>query len=416
MKMAVFRAKKEVCKIVDNMSHDLIHISQKIFYAPEVKFMERKASGWLCEKLEEEGFFVERGIADLETAFRATYPTKLRGPTVAILSEYDALPQIGHACGHNLIAAAGLGAVLAIGRLRCELPGRLQLVGTPAEESGRGKVTMVNEGVFKEVSGAMMFHPFDKTVVGGGTLGVSCLTVRYHGKSAHAAQAPEEGTNALRAAILTFNNIDALREHMRDDARIHGIITKGGERASIVPGYAEAEFQIRALDDEYREFLLQRVKKCVEAAGIATSTTSECKMEGESKCVVSNPVLAKVFSDNLTILGEIVESSRDVMVSTDMGNVSQEVPSIHPFIRIVDERLPLHTERFAQAANSERGYSGMLLAAKALAMTALDLFFKPELISAMWDELRNQKEGLEGHSGGSDHGGKQSSLSQRRPQ
>ena len=232
--------KQAVCDHIDSIAERMIRLSRDIFEHPELKFEEVYAAQRVAEELEKDGFEVQRGAAELPTAISAAFPAISDGPTVAILGEYDALPEIGHACGHNLIAAAAVGASLALARIMGDLPGRLLFFGTPAEEGGGGKVMMIEADLFSDVDAAMMFHPSTHTVVDRGSLAINEVEVRFVGKPAHASGCPEMGINALDAVIQTFNGINALRQHIVDGARIHGIITDGGAKPNIVPEHAAA--------------------------------------------------------------------------------------------------------------------------------------------------------------------------------
>ncbi|MFP4136208.1 MAG: M20 family metallopeptidase [Candidatus Acetothermia bacterium] len=377
--------KEKVKKEIDKRSGKLEEIGRRIYDNPELKFEEREAAKWLTEALEEEGFSVERGIGELETAFLARCPKgQEEGPTVAYLSEYDALPGLGHACGHNLIANIGLGAGLGLCSVAEELRGQVLVIGTPAEEGGGGKVELLDAGIFEEVDVAMMVHPADINLVGRGSLGVQELKFDFHGKASHAASQPEDGINALDAAISTFNNVNALREHTKESSRIHGIITDGGEKPNIVPEHAGARFYVRAEELDDLTELLEKVKNCARAGALATGVELEIKEEGRLyEPMKPNQHLADLFRSNLEELGEEVQEHGSGMGSTDMGNVSQVVPAIHPYIKIAEEGTPAHSEAFAEAADSEEGYSAMIIAAKGLAMTGVDILEDEEEFGAV---------------------------------
>jgi len=383
--------KERACAYVDGIADRLIAISRDIYEHPELKFEEFHAAKILSDAVKEAGFDTKLGVAGLDTAIQADHPAVSDGPKVAIISEYDALPGIGHACGHNLIAAAGLGAALAVGALKEELPGELVFLGTPAEEGGGGKVIMVDAGLFNGVDAAMMFHPSSHTVVDRKSLAITEVMIEFTGKASHAAGSPEKGINALDAVIQTFNGINALRQHIKDGARIHGIITDGGEKPNIVPEHAAANFYVRALENDYRDELLEKLKNCAEGAALATGATLEFKIVGHAyKAMKPNRVIGDAFVRNLETLGEPLNSPPPDagMGSTDMGDVSQVVPSIHAYIKICDENVAGHSREFAQAAISQRGLDVMLIAAKAMAMTAIDILTNPELARKMWEEFR----------------------------
>ncbi len=386
--------KNTVCAHVDSIKDRLLSISQDIFDHPELKFEEVRAAQVLADELRRDGFSVELGTANLDTAILATHPQTSVGPTVAILGEYDALPEIGHACGHNLIAASALGACLALGAIKSELPGKLVFMGTPAEEGGGGKVIMIEAGLFDGVDAAMMFHPSAHTVVDRGSLAITEVRIEFHGKASHASGSPEKGVNALDAVIQTFNGLNALRQHIKDGARIHGIISNGGAKPNIVPEVAAAVFYVRAPESDYRDELLEKLRRCAEGAALGTGATLSFETFGHAyKAMKPNRALGTAFAKNLEALGEPLNPPPvDAgLGSTDMGDVSQAVPAIHPYIRICDEKVAGHSREFAQASVSERGRAVMLIAAKALAMTAIDLFTEPETMRRAKEEFANTK-------------------------
>ena len=382
--------KERACARVDEIADQLVSISRDIYEHPELKFEEFRASKLLAEKLKESGFTTKLGVAGLETAIQADHPAVSDGPTVAIISEYDALPEIGHACGHNLIAAAGLGAALAVGAVKDDLPGKLVFFGTPGEEGGGGKVIMVDAGLFNDVDAAMMFHPSSHTVVNRRSLAITEVIIECTGKASHAAGSPEKGINALDAVIQTFNGLNALRQHIKDGARIHGIITDGGAKPNIVPEHAAANFYVRALQNDYRDELLEKLRACAEGAALATGAKLNFKIVGHSyKAMKPNRAIGDAFVKNLAQLDEPLNPpAPDAgMGSTDMGDVSQAVPAIHAYIQICDENVAGHSREFAQAAISQRGLDVMLIAAKAMAMTAIDILTDPDLVKRMWEEF-----------------------------
>lgn len=380
----------QVCEAIDRIEDQLRNVSQEIFEHPEVQNEEVFASKLLASELEKAGFNVELGIAGLPTAIRAVHPAMSDGPTVAILGEYDALPEIDHACGHNLIAAGGLGAALAVGSIKSELPGKLIFFGTPAEEGGGGKILMVDAGLFEDVDVAMMFHPAGNTMVGRGSLAITEVKIEFHGKPSHASGSPEKGINALDAVIQTFNGINALREHIKDGARIHGIISHGGLKPNIVPEYAAAEFYVRAQENDYRDELLTKLRNCAEGAALATGARLEFSQVGISyKALKPNKILGELFLKHVVASGLPHEPQKDnAMGSTDMGDVTQVVPGIHPYVKIAEEDVAGHSREFTEASGSERGKVAMLAAAKAMAMTTIDLLEDADLVARIWEEFR----------------------------
>jgi amidohydrolase len=370
--------KERVTAEIEAQRDDLIRIADTIHAHPEVAFEEFESAALLSGTLEENGFQLERGVADLETAFVATLKGKEAGPTVALLAEYDALPGLGHACGHNLIGTAAMGAGLALRTVLPELAGNIQVIGTPAEEGGGGKAIMVEAGVFDRVDAAMMFHPSSKNLTRRTSLTSYKIQIEFFGKPAHAAAKPDEGINALEAMILTYNSINALRQHLRDDARIHGIITHGGDAPNIVPDYAAARFYVRAADTPYTVEVIEKVRACAEGAALATGARLEFgRYAPHYDNRLPNPKLYDLAEANMAALGIVLSPPDERMGSSDMGNVSQVVPSIHPYIAIGPEEMGGHTVEFCEAAASPAGHEGMIKAAKMLAMTAVDLLAEP---------------------------------------
>lgn len=360
---------------VDRLSPELLEMSRFLHANPELAFEEYQAAEFLTRTMEAHGFSVERGVAGLATAFTASYASGM-GPTIAFLAEYDALPGLGHACGHNLIASGSVGAALGVKSRLDQVPGRVLLVGCPAEERGGGKISLVESGVFEGVDAAMLVHPSNRTEIVKKALGMRDVQVEFFGKAAHAAALPHLGINALDAIILAFNNINALRQQVRSDARIHGIITHGGKAPNIIPDYAAALFYVRALDMGYLEELSQKVLGCFEAAASATGARYQVKRAGHDYHPHKiNYALAQLFRDNLEALGGVIDQGpEDVeMGSTDVGNVSQVVPTLQPTVTICGPKVSCHMAEFAVASGSSAGEEGMLLAARAMALTGLDL-------------------------------------------
>ncbi len=371
------------------MRDELIHVSSTLHANPELAFQEHRSAALLCDTMERHGLRVQRGIANLETAFRAEARGATDSPTIAILAEYDALPDIGHACGHNLIGTAAIAAGIALQPLIAQLSGRVVVIGTPAEEGGGGKIVLLERGAFADVDAAMMFHPASRTMTTRKSLASTRLTVEFIGKASHAAAAPEDGINALEAVILTFNNVNAMRLHLKADARVHGIITNGGSAANIIPEYASAIFSVRAATQKYAQQILDRVVVCAQAAAIATGAELKYSTKPGYAEIIPNPTMARLFAENLTALGVEVKDPRpnERMGSTDMGNVSHAVPAIHPYLAIAPNGTAGHTVEFREASISLAGQEGMLIAAKAMAMTALDLLCDPDALKRAKQEF-----------------------------
>ncbi|WP_370222313.1 M20 family metallopeptidase [Cytobacillus sp.] len=381
------KGKNAILHAIDKRDTELRELSLKIHSNPETSFQEYKAMNWLVEPLEKSGFSIERGLANLETSFRATWEGQKGGPTIAILAEYDALAGLGHGCGHNIIGTAAVGAALALKDAHPNLKGKIIVIGTPAEEEGGGKILMVEHGIFDDVDVAMMCHPHGKTMVLRGGLACVDVTFKFYGKAAHASASPEKGISALDAVIHTFVAVNSLRQFFKDDVRIHGIITKGGEATNVVPAYCEAEFLLRAENVEslhvVREKVCAAARYSTEAVG-ARLEISEGLIYAERN---NNKALASIFKKNLEELGELVSDppEKGGIGSSDIGNVGQVTATIHPYIKITDTAAT-HTPEFVEAAASEYGMSGLNKAAKALAMTAYDICLNP----AKLQEIRNE--------------------------
>jgi amidohydrolase len=379
--------KPSVTAAVDALADELERLSHQLHDNPELGFREEKAHAWLTDFLAKHGATVERGVGGLATAFRATIAGAAAGPTIAILAEYDALPGIGHACGHNVIATAGVGAGAALARALGTLPlaGRIQVIGTPAEEGGAGKVKLMDAGVFDGVDAAMMIHGRCGTQVWRPTLGIIKVKVEFFGQAAHASSWPWRGVNALNAVISLFNALDAMRQQIRTDARVHGVITRGGEQANIIPEYTSAEFYLRATTVPYCHELLRRFTAAAEGAATATGCRAQVTADPTvHEPMKANPTMAAVFRRNLAYIDfpEDPDDGQAGYGSTDCGNVSQRLPTIHPYIRISPDGVPGHSREFAQWARSPLARAGMVAGAKALALTALDLLAAPETLGA----------------------------------
>jgi amidohydrolase len=373
--------KASVIKEIEAQHHQLRQLSLKIHSNPELGFQEVKAVAWLTQYLKKNGFSIERGVCELPTAFQGSYGQGK--PAIAILAEYDALPKLGHACGHNLIAGCAVGAAVACKLAIDRFGGSILVIGTPAEELYGGKAIMVERGAFANLDVAMMVHPETYDVVTTQALACIGLDVEFFGQAAHAAANPEAGINALEAMLQSFTAINSLRQHIKSTARIHGIITDGGEAANVVPAHSAGNFIVRAEDDAYLDELKEKVLNCFIGAATATGARLEYQW-GEVRYAPlrNNLTLARLFRKNAQSLGRRVLLSNPAKSfgSTDMGNVSQIVPSIHPHFAIAPKGVLIHSPEFAKAAASEAGIKGMLDAAKALAMTVVDLVTNPEIV------------------------------------
>ncbi|CAM5611710.1 putative Peptidase M20 domain-containing protein 2 [Streptomyces afghaniensis 772] [Streptomyces afghaniensis] len=362
---------------------------------PELGHEEFKACEILTDTLKQHGFNVEIGICDLPTAFKATFDSGKAGPVIGYMAEYDALPELGHACGHNLIGTMGIAAGIGLSKVLSETGGKVIVYGTPAEETKGGKVTMAEAGIFEELDVAMMVHPLDNYMTSGDSLAMDAIQFEFFGKAAHAAASPHLGINALDAVLQTFNSINALRQHIKSDARIHGVITEGGKAANIVPDYAVAQFYVRAGKREEVNKLVEKVKQCAEGAALQTGATVKSSFyEFSYDDMITNQTLSDLFTKQLVDLGvdaSEIQEQRDGSGSLDMGNVSQVVPSIHPYVKICNEAYACHTHEFREAAMSDQGRDAMILGAKSMALTGLEILTNKKLLAEIKTEFIKNK-------------------------
>lgn len=367
--------KESIVDRIDRDREELVRLSHEIHAVPELAYEEFRSSQVLADALDDAGLRVERRAHGLETSFRASAGTS--GPHIAICAEFDALPDIGHACGHNIIGSSAVGAGIALADVADDLGIRVTVLGTPAEEAGGGKVDLINAGAFNDVDVAMMVHPAPIEVVDMPTLAIVQLRVTYHGKESHASAFPELGVNALDAVNISYAAIAALRQHIRSTDRIHGIVTHGGDAPNVVPKLASAEYYVRAATLEELEELEERVRKCFEAGALATGCEVEIEPRGHAyDRVVMNPTMGEIYDGNLRQLGrEAVPRAavEKTAGSTDMGNVSQVVPAIHPLMSIDSLPAVNHQAEFTAHCVTPAGDRAVVDAAKAMAMTVADL-------------------------------------------
>jgi len=382
--------KRRALEDVERRRAELIDLSLRIHANPEIAFEEVKSAALLAAYLESNGFTVERGICQIPTAFRATLGSG--APRVAFLAEYDALPGIGHGCGHNIIGTAACAAGIAVAPLLPETGGTVQVIGTPAEEAAGGKVYMVTRGAFEGLDCAMMVHPGNRNTAIAYALACLELDVEFEGRAAHAAARPEAGLNALDAMVAAFANVGLLRQQLRDSARVHGIITDGGAAVNVIPHHTAAKLLVRSEDDDYMDEVLKpKVLACFQGAAQATGCELTYRWGEESRyrSMRTNHALADAYRANVESLGrKIVEQeSPRSMGSTDMGNVSCVVPGIHPSLAIAPLDVPVHTIEFREMAASESGHQGLVDSAKALAMTGIDVLMDGDLRQRMAAEF-----------------------------
>lgn len=389
--------KEKVADAIRRLAPELIGVAQHIHSHPELAFHEHAAVERLREALHQQSVASRQAVYGLETSFEAEFGGN-DGPLVCIISEYDALPQVGHACGHNIIAAAGLGATLGLAAIGASLPGRVRYLGTPAEESGGGKEIMARAGAFKGVDCAMMVHPATQDLPAMPLIAAVGATVRFRGRASHASSAPEHGINALDAVVTAYQAIAALRQHLPAGHKVHGVITRGGDAPNIVPDLAEARYQIRAPRLEDLLSLRERVEACFRAGALATGASVEMVWDDVAYAdMQTNWALARAYQDNGEALGRSFARFEDIPLSaaasSDMGNVSQRVPSIHPMIAMAPAGVKHHHPDFAEWSKSDQGMQAAIDGAIAMAQTALDFMADADLRKRVQDEFAAAREG-----------------------
>jgi amidohydrolase len=394
MDINIDKLKQATVRQIVTERFQLQELALKIHDSPELGLQEFKACEWLTQYLMKRGFNIERGICEMPTAFRATYGKGK--PSLGLLAEYDALPGVGHACGHNLICTITVGAAVASKLVVDQYGGSIVVIGTPAEENYGGKIVMARKGAFSDLDAAMLVHPDVADIAVVPSIACQQMNVEFFGKAAHASANPAAGINALDAMILSFNSINALRQHIQSTARIHGIITDGGQAANIVPAHSAGEFYVRAADDDYLDELLQKVLNCFIGAASATGARLEYKPDVlRYASMHSNMTLAQLYVRNMESIGREVKLSESKIPlnvgSTDMGNVSWVTAAIHPMLAIAPKGISQHSAEFAAAAASETGINGLFDAAKAVAMTVVDLLSKAEIMQKVRKEFEQEQ-------------------------
>jgi amidohydrolase len=385
--------KQRIAEAVESNRAEILELSHLIHANPEPAFEERRAAVWVADAIRAHGYAVEHPAGRLETAVRGRLKGDGAGdgPRVAVLAEYDALPGLGHGCGHNTMAASGVGAAIALAAVRDVFGGEVVFLGTPAEERGSGKQIMIDDGLFDGIDAALLYHPCDRTHVEIAPLASEDVTVTYHGLQAHAASDPWKGKNALDALVLLFASVGLWRQQLRPDARVHGIVTDGGTAANIIPERAAAWFMIRSADRDYFAEMKRRFAALAEAAAQATDTTVDIVYSGGATIMNHNHTLAARWIANGAAYGIEDEGMDPASGSTDMANVSWICPTIHPEMAIVDEPTAGHSTAFRDAAAKPRADETTLLAATLVAQTAYDLLADPALVEAAWREFRAER-------------------------
>ncbi len=365
----------------DGVEDELRALSTWMYENPETAYEEHQASAKLVDFLRRQGFAVEYPAWGLDTAFDATVG---EGPEVVICAEYDALPEVGHACGHNIIAAAAAGAGAGLAGVAEELGVRVRVLGTPAEEAHGGKVDLIDAGAFETATAAMMIHPSPDDMLDPGALAVAHIDVEFRGKESHAAYAPQLGINALDAAVQAYNNVSMLRQKMLPTDRVHGVITYGGAAPNVIPAFTSMAWYVRATTMERMDELEEQVEACFAAAAQATGCSHEVKARGHTyENLLPNSVMVELYGANSETLGRPMPRSEGEMAgSTDMGNVSQIVPSIHPMLSINCSPAVNHQKEFAAHTVTPDGEKAIRDGALAMAWTVVDL-----AVTQRWDEL-----------------------------
>jgi amidohydrolase len=382
--------KEAIGRRIDELAQDLFAVSDYIHANPELAHQEFKAQARLVQEFERQGFFVEKGVGGFETAFKASLPPTREGPTVAFLAEYDALPGVGHGCGHNIICTAALGASAALKPLMEEVRGNIVVIGTPAEEGSSPPVkpTMIERGVFDGVYVSLITHARDITCTGGHYLAVESMDFRYRGKPSHASSNPEDGISALDAALLTMHAIELLREHVRSDVRLHGVITDGGQAPNVVPERASVRYYVRALDRPYLDQVVDRVKNCARAGALASGADVEIVTLAQLENRLNVETLNQLVIENAAKAGaQRIKPHPASLGSADFGNVTHAMPAATLYVAVAPEGVPWHTAEMAEAAGGELGHQGILIGAKAMAWTAFDILTQPDLMEQMRQEF-----------------------------
>ncbi|MFD2614306.1 M20 family metallopeptidase [Paenibacillus gansuensis] len=386
--------KERISAFIESHRDEWISVSKQIWNNPELGNQEFEAMKLLTGLLEQYGFNVERKVAGLATAFRAEFDSGVPGPTIAYLAEYDALAGLGHACGHNIIGVMSSTAAIALKETGAVQAGKVVVFGTPAEETNGAKVPMAEQGFFDGVDAAMMAHPYKAYERSGSSMAIEALQFSYHGKSAHAAANPQDGINALDSVLQLFSSVNALRQHVTPDVRIHGIISHGGIAPNVVPDFAQAQFYVRAAEKATVRLVADKVRRAGEAAAAAMGCTLEISnYELSYDNMITNQTLSGLFTDNIIAMGvdpSEIQSGLD-HGSLDLGNVSHIVPAVHPYVRVPDCPYDLHTHEFREAVGGDRGMSALLFGAAALARTGSDLFADPALLQAVQQEFVRHK-------------------------
>ncbi|MCK5570496.1 MAG: M20 family metallopeptidase, partial [Spirochaetes bacterium] len=341
------------------------------------------------------GFKVEEGVGGIETSFRAEFGSKKEGPGIAFIAEYDALPKMGHACHHHIIASSSVNCAIALSKISDELCGKIFCVGTPAEELMDAKGIMIRNGALDGIDAGLMFHGGSRNNTNLIVLAVDGLEFSYKGKSAHAAAAPHEGINALDAVILLFTAINALRQQLKEDVRIHGNVIKGGDAVNIIPETAVARFYIRSQQRRYLNEVVEKVKNCAKGAALQSGAELEISIfEDPGNDLLKNSPLIKEFEENFESLGEKIDPEPFLLGSSDIGNLSYKIPVVHPMVKTADEGIALHTDEFLKFGKSDTAYRGMAAGMKSILMTSVRILMDPDFFKRIKNDFKENTRGL----------------------
>lgn len=379
---------EQILKNTKEIARELDELKNFIYHHPELSFQEQKSSQAHCDLLQKHGFHVEKPFIGLDTAFCAQYRSLKEGPTICYMAEYDALPDIGHGCGHNILGAASTGAGIVLSKWIDKIGGRVIVLGTPAEETSGGKVNMAREGVFSNIDAALMMHPSDRYQLSGSSLSMVTRRYEFHGKTAHAASQPEEGVNALDAQIILFSALNAFRQQTREDARIHGVIVNGGTAANVIPEYTDSRFYVRAADKKYMLELAEKLDTMAKAAAMATGCTldiSEYELGYDN--LVSNEQLNELLRESIsTFTNQEILPGEVSMGSVDAGNVSHVCPTVHGYFPIAPHPLIGHTREFAKATCTKFAHDQMVIAVASMVRCGYLLIKDPKLLNKVKEE------------------------------
>lgn len=372
--------KEKIYQEIDNIKSELLNLSKNIHENPELCFKEHKSSKFIKDLLKKHNFEIEENSGGIETAFKARFKGKGEGPTVAFLAEYDALPEIGHGCGHNLIAMVSTGAAIGLSKLMKDIPGEIVLMGTPAEEGGGGKILLLEKKEFDDIDFSLMTHPSTQALIGRGGLATTGVEIEYKGVSAHSAS-PEDGINSLQAVIQTFNIIDSIRAQLPFKTNINGIITKGGNASNIIPDFASCDFSVRTRTVEDLKFVVKKIKNTIEAVEKLTGAEATVNIEKVYAERYPNLTIGETYKKYMEDQGEKVDYPDPYakIGSSDIGNVTLKMPAIHAYFKITDKSIASHSMNFTNAAITDEAHESALKTSKALSCAGYEILTDEKL-------------------------------------